>query len=155
MEKTIQAGTTLQIDEDFHKMVKEAFEDYKITESDLERWNYNFDVEHWPIQIEFNAIRVDRKSVYLAWQYVDPHLAGIQHFDLSLFKKLGFEIIKPDSPEIDIMNAEDKILGTRDLVLKHFILQSSLNGRSRAWCEAVIGRVESAMGEVGAYFYIP
>jgi hypothetical protein len=153
MEKVIKDGTILTIDSDFTEMVDNAVEDGTITIRQHEIWCSTVYEEWLPRHIQFHAVRVDRKSIFLAWYFLGGDLASSDHFDLSIFKALGFEIIEPKQEELELCNCPDQYLGSRELVHKYLILQNP--GHARSYCNGILRMVENAMGVNGIVFYRP
>lgn len=156
MNMVIKAGTILTIDSDWSEKVDQAVEDGVITIREHENWCSSVYARWLPVNIEFYPHRVDRKRVFLAWRFHnDPDLAGLPHFNLTVFRKLGYEIIEPEQEEVDIMKAPEDLLKDSEKVLKYLIRQNAKRGKHRAWSEAVFSIVQKAMEEAGVVFHTP
>jgi hypothetical protein len=167
MDKIIQDGTILTIDSEFTQSVEEALDEGIITHRQYEVWCHAIYDKWIPRQIHFFHNRTDRKSVYLAWSFLDEDLASVPHYNLTIFRKLGYKIIEPEQVEIDLFDADDDLLDEEDLILKHIVLQNYPNypthyrnrketdNAMRSWAEGIMKIVKNAMKENGIIFYRP
>ena len=156
MSLVIKAGTILTIDSDWTEKVDDAVEKGVISIRDHERWCSSVYQTWTPVDIEFYHHRTDRKHVFLAWRFHNhPNLADTPHFYLDVFEKLGYEVIRPEHEELDIMEAPEDLLTAKELVLKYVIRQGAKDSKHRAWSVAVFNRVVDAMKKTGVIFHKP
>ena len=147
-EKIIKAGTILTIDEEWSEKVDDAVDKGIISVREHEHWCSSMYQDWLPVKIEFYHHRTDRKLTFMAWRFFNnPNLADTPHFNITVFKKLGYTIIEPEQKELDIMEADESLLTDDELVLKYLIRQGAGQNKHRAWSEAVFRIVKAAMKE--------
>lgn len=158
-DKIIQVGTTLTIDEKIVDNVRVTREWGLIEDRDFELWDTNICGYGLPVDIRITEYRADRKRVYLAWEFSSAHLAttfaNINPSYWNVFEALGYTVIHPVSKEIPLLEAPDRILSPREIVLKHFLLQNGKSHKDRAWAEGVFGIIEDIMDQHEIVFYQP
>jgi hypothetical protein len=110
----------------------------------------------FPLKAKLKALRLDRTMGQLVAEWgigedkdgCDPwKTTNVYHLE-----KLGLKFIHPEFDEIPLMNADDKWLTERELVVKTYALQ---NGLPEKEAEFLVSIVESAMGKHGIVFYRP
>lgn len=155
MDKIIQVGTVISIDDDFIEAFDKAVDEGIITLRENEEWCSEVYSDWLPRNIEFKETRIDRGSVHLTWNFLGGELADVDHFDLTVFKKMGYKIIQPKQVKISIMEADDDILDAGELVRKYLIKQEAKKGKVRTYAEGLYTTVVEAMNECGVVFYKP
>jgi hypothetical protein len=104
-----------------------------------------------PLKLTLNAVRADRKRVYLQaeWDVGNGKKRGTNLYGL---QDIGFKFIEPESEEIPLMNADDDILYEYELVIKYYALQNQITEEE---ARVDIEKVQNAMGHSGIIFYRP
>ena len=153
MDRTIKEGTELVIDADFTEAIDNAVENEVITVREHEEFASAAYGEWLPRTIKFISSRINRKSVYLTWYFLDEDLADTPHYNLTIFKKLGYKIIDPEQVTLDLCSCPDMYLNSREIVHKYLILQNP--GRVSTWYDGVMGILDNAMAVKGIVFYQP
>lgn len=159
-EQIIQAGTVLTIDNEFILKYEKLVSDGTITAREDELFQIAFFhyKDLFPIKIGFENYRLTRHLVFLSWYFLDDNLARVPNMSqayLSIFRKMGYEVIIPEHSEIPLAECPDNLLPPRDLVKKYFIRHAARDHKSRAWAESVFGMVEDIMEQHGVVFYTP
>lgn len=160
MEEIIQKDTIITIDCDFTERVDAAVDSGIITTREHEEWCWTAYEEWLPRKIKFSHTRNDRKTIYLTWNFID----GVtpEHYNLTIFKKLGYKVVEPHQYEIALWESPDHLLSAGELVHKHMILKN--RGayphkvdyqNSREWIDDVMNNILDVMDKHGIVFYQP
>ncbi len=151
MKETIAVGTVLLIDDDFVEEMEKLVDTGVIPIIEKEMWYQTVYKEWIPRKIRFFNHRLNRRMVVLAWDIIGEDLVMMPQINLTIFEKMGYNIVKPESTTIALVNCSDDLLSPTELVEKYLILQNPK--KSRKWVDKIMGYVGSAMGATGVVFY--
>jgi hypothetical protein len=152
MDKIIKDGTTLLIDDRFAERVELANEGGIISDREYEEWESAAHYDIWLHRhIKFEEKRVNRKRVCLTWHITSVDVPKIPHFNLIIFRKLGYKIMEPTQYKIALVDCPDDFLTETEIVHKYMRIKCTEAYRADNAMKSIL----EVMNDHGIVFYKP